>query len=428
MLISNTILNNRLRLLIVGSGSYSDVTDKNYTSIANELVGRGHKVLYLNWASPNSLKYGKVVPKFDFAQIKYNFRKLSSRTVGLIRDFHPNIVEIITPRYRNIVVGSDIHEITEAPLVLHQADDYSYELERFLASASLKQKIKFIIGNTIIKRLWPAKWFLYDEAAYLKNVGKISAMDCMPPEKLIERIKETACKYKEDIIVEMVHHIVVDYSVLQEYVDPGKYTKDRPVTKFVFAGYITAYNISEIEILLRAIGLCIEADHNNVELILVGKIHKNAIKKLQKVIDGLSINAHVTHKGYIAKDSEFYKLISSCDIAVIPGHNSSANSCRFPSKVVPFICLGIPVILSCAYDFSQQLSDSEVIKTKTDDPAELANKMIMLIDNRTMCHTISEKIREKARKLFRPAAEVADDFERFYMNVLSKKSKQNTLL
>jgi|GEM_PF-6086074 glycosyltransferase involved in cell wall biosynthesis len=394
------------------------MTDRNYFYIANALVRRGHKVLYLNWDDGSSIKDMDKV-EFDFAQIKYRLNRLSPQTVDLIKKFKPDIVHLLTPRYRNIITGSIIQEMTGAPLVLHQGDEYSFELKRFLDSASIEQKIKYFIGDKIIKRLLPGKWFLYDNDAYLNNMHRISAMDCMP-QKLTERIAQST---NGRILVKTLYHTVIEPSVFEKCAARRKHAGETSHVKFTSAGYVTSYNIAETETLLKAFRLCIDNGYDNIKLILTGKIQKNITPELHNMIKSLRLDNHVVHKGFIENELDFFELVSSCDIAVIPGNKNSANEYRFPSKIVPYMCMGMPIIISSAYGFCRDLSDDEVVKTEPDNPRELMGKMAMLINNKEMRRTLSRKAREKAKRYFRPADKVAEEFEKFYAGILTDEYK-----
>jgi glycosyltransferase involved in cell wall biosynthesis len=98
------------------------------------------------------------------------------------------------------------------------------------------------------------------------------------------------------------------------------------------------------------------------------------------------------------------ELLRRADVLLQPGPPSEFNRLRLPSKLQAYLESGTPTI-TFGVGFGELLEDRvEVLKTRTDDPCELAERIAELLDDAELRAMLAEGGPRAARRLFDPEA------------------------
>lgn len=117
------------------------------------------------------------------------------------------------------------------------------------------------------------------------------------------------------------------------------------------------------------------------------------LANLQKLISDLQLERRVLLKGSLPID-EMARVIEDADIGIVPKRNSGFGDEAFSTKILEFMALGVPVIVSATtidrYYFNEQI----VRFFCADDDHSLADAMMQLVKDHKECQALVHRADE----------------------------------
>lgn len=162
---------------------------------------------------------------------------------------------------------------------------------------------------------------------------------------------------------------------------------DSTVNEYITIGYCGAAPIlNGVDVLINSFKL-IHNEYPNTKLVIIGDTvgRDSELYKLKGIANKLNIQEQVEFTGRIPT-LEVPKMLSKCDILVLPRKRSTFADHGFPTKLGEYFALKKLVILTKVGDFESYFKDGEeVIFCEPDDPISLSialKKAICDKDNR----------------------------------------------
>ena len=108
-------------------------------------------------------------------------------------------------------------------------------------------------------------------------------------------------------------------------------------------------------------------------------------------------------------NTEYMDLLSQCHVGVVTSNKGVTRKLGFVAKVYDYFSAGIPVVGNDIGGFTSIISEENVGALSSDDPRDLADKIIHFIDNPNLGYESGEKginllkgklsVNESAKKL-----------------------------
>ncbi len=119
-----------------------------------------------------------------------------------------------------------------------------------------------------------------------------------------------------------------------------------------------------------------------------------ALKKDMRIDseDRVVFREHVPH-------TEVYSYLKAADVLVLPNSKASEESVAFtsPIKMFEYMASGTPIIASSLPSIREVLDEGSALLFTPDDPSDLLNKVKMLLEDETLCATLSLSAQNKSR-------------------------------
>jgi glycosyltransferase involved in cell wall biosynthesis len=180
-----------------------------------------------------------------------------------------------------------------------------------------------------------------------------------------------------------------------------------------YAGAIAPMHIEDFGILLSALATLRDGGRKIV-LSHAGRVLVDRDALLASA--GLTADAVVFH-GHVPQGA-LDALLKEADVLVQPGAPSEFNRLRLPSKLQAYLPSGTPTVTFAA-GFGELLEDgSEVLKTHTADPQELADAVSRVLDDRSLAAVLAAGGPRAAQRLFDPVRNT-DALEAHYRDHLA---------
>jgi len=159
---------------------------------------------------------------------------------------------------------------------------------------------------------------------------------------------------------------------------------------FVIGSVATIRRIKGYETLVRTARQVVDK-HQNVRFLCIGNHEdKEYLRELCSLTAELGLERHIVWYGDMDNP---YRILSICDLAV---HSSYSES--FSNSVLEYTAIGLPVVASNVGGMNEIIVDGEngfLVPPK--QPDRLAEKIIMLIENPALRHTIAQRAAEITR-------------------------------
>ena len=143
--------------------------------------------------------------------------------------------------------------------------------------------------------------------------------------------------------------------------------------KIINAGMVV--HRSNIKLFLNSIPFILK-EYPNSQIYITRKGEElNDIMKLNKKMN-LKIN-------FYWKDShkEFLHFLSECNVGVVTSSNSISRKIGFPSKILDYLSVGVPVVGNDIGGWTSIIEENKVGLLSSNNPKDLAKKIIELIKN-----------------------------------------------
>jgi glycosyltransferase involved in cell wall biosynthesis len=162
---------------------------------------------------------------------------------------------------------------------------------------------------------------------------------------------------------------------------------------FVIGSVATFRRIKGYETLVRAARLVVDR-HPNVRFLCFGAVDDpEYLAELQALTAELGLERHITWHGVIDNP---YRVLPIFDLAVLTSYSES-----FSNSVLEYSATGLPVVASNVGGMSEIITDGEngfLVPPK--EPEPLAEKIVTLIENPELRHTLAERAAETALRNF----------------------------
>jgi len=107
------------------------------------------------------------------------------------------------------------------------------------------------------------------------------------------------------------------------------------------------------------------------------------LKEIKKLAKNMNLNINFywkeTHK-------EFLELLSECHLGVVTSTHDWPRRLGFVTKVCDYFSVGLPVVANYIGGWTKIISEERVGLLSTDDPKDLAEKIIKFIENPEMSY------------------------------------------
>lgn len=158
-------------------------------------------------------------------------------------------------------------------------------------------------------------------------------------------------------------------------------------------GYVgTLYRLQGVDLLAEAISLVIEK-FPHIELVIIGDgpLKQDLLKFCRKK----GIKCEVT--GFIPHTRTLAKMLS-LDVLVAPRRRTAITETVIPMKVIEAWALGIPVVVTRHKVFEIRYRDLEDVVYCEPEPEDIADKIILLLQNKALRDKLQRRGPELARE------------------------------
>lgn len=112
--------------------------------------------------------------------------------------------------------------------------------------------------------------------------------------------------------------------------------------------------------------------------------------------------------------------LAACDVCWLPLVDSNANRGRYPLKINDYMAVGRPVVATAVGDVANLISQGEFGLLAADNPSDLAQQVLKLLQNPTLGEKMGQRARYIAEAKF-TWDRIAGQLEQFYQTVMEKK-------
>lgn len=176
-------------------------------------------------------------------------------------------------------------------------------------------------------------------------------------------------------------------------------------------GYIGAIFQRDARLMARALDL-VRQTHPGAMLALIGYCN----------VDVAALVAEpqaVMRTGFISYE-EMNRYLAACDLCWLPLRDTGANRGRWPLKLNEYMAAGRPVVATTVGDVARVLQEHEIGLLVRDEPEELAQATIRLLEDPASRDRLGRNARRVAEEVFDWAL-LTERLESFYDHVLSRE-------
>lgn len=353
-----------------------------FTYLANLFSEDGHEVELLTT---------------DYAHTRKAYRKYEGKSnykVTLLHESNYKKNVCLKRFYSHKVFSKNVKkylETIEKPDVIYcsvPSIDVGYEAAKYAE----KNRIKFVID---VQDLWPEAFKLVFNVPVLSDIlfvnmtRKINYVYRMADKVIAvsDTYRDRALKVNHKDKKGLSVYLGTDLTDLYAKLEQQTCTYVKPENEF-WIGYLGTLGSSyDIETCLYAMKT-VQKEYPNAKLILLGDGPLE--EKFKELAKNLQVDARfLGRKPYI----EAMKILQQCNIALNPLHKNAAQS--IINKVGDYAALGLPVINSLENQEYRNLLDQYQagININCEDATQMAEIIEKIIDNRSMCLSMSKNSR-----------------------------------
>ncbi len=172
-------------------------------------------------------------------------------------------------------------------------------------------------------------------------------------------------------------------------------------------GYVGAIFHRDADLMARAFDLVCAA--RRARLLLIGYCNL-PVERLVKSPESVIRTGHLCY-------NELGLYLAACDVCWLPLRDSGANRGRWPLKLNDYMAVGRPVVTTAVGDMITFFQKYPIGLLARDDPQDLADKVLALLDDPQQRETMGRQARHLAETVF-SWDRLAEPLESFYHNVL----------
>jgi glycosyltransferase involved in cell wall biosynthesis len=118
-----------MRITYVGYGDFHYFAGmKQLYHFAQEVCRQGHQAQILIAGSAETARVMHEPPSADIVEMRFSGPLLSKAVRGRVKAFQPDIIHVWTPRFLPALAGWQLHQLTNALVILDHEDDEDYHL------------------------------------------------------------------------------------------------------------------------------------------------------------------------------------------------------------------------------------------------------------------------------------------------------------
>lgn len=393
-----------MRITYIGFGDFHRYAGmKQLYHFAQEVCRQGHQAQILIAGSAETVHSMEEPPLAGIIEMRFAGPLLAKAVRRRVKDFHPDIIHVWTPRHVPALAGYQLHLLTGARVLVDHEDDEEYHLD-------------------YMHRSWIANWRkgirrLAIPIIYARNV-MVSWISPLDKDSNARRGAKEAITYQVLMGAALAHTTIspnLTASIKREaptkpvyLLYPGanlEMFRPRPRDTDIEARLGLSHNAVLVysgtmdldifgwfmEVLRQII-----SQRNDIRLVLIGE-------------DGFR-----TEGERIAQrlgTQSFYQLIGQVPYAQVPRYLGladilvqhpidQANHLRLPAKLPEYLAMGKPVI-TFASGIGESLKDGmHVRKLYTDNASEAAKVVCELLDAPSICESLGRSARSLAEDRF----------------------------
>jgi len=377
---------------------------------ACEMVERGHQVLFLIPGKMESIGLMGRSPPFRIEKLFFDGPFLEPRLAGEITAFHPDIVHAWTARNIPARTALEIKARTGARIIVHHEDDEDVLYRHEFPSRRLL-RLRYFFKTLFLSKVgepFPNLWN-WKQPLISWCAGRAARCFTALSPALCRRL---ASKWRKKIFL---IYPGVDLERFRPGVPPAPLRERFGLAGrriIMYPGVVKPYH--DFDILLKAMRRLVETDRE-VCLLQVGRLI-DTDEMIASLIRDLDLGGRVILGGRVGH-GEIPGCLAVADILVHPSRDNDFNRYRLPSKIPEYLAMGKPAVISHVGIGAEFRDRIEVLKTYTDDPGELADRLRELLRDGALRSALGLNARACAERMF-DLKRNADELERVYRAAL----------
>ncbi len=203
-----------------------------------------------------------------------------------------------------------------------------------------------------------------------------------------------------------------NYSIKKPSVIKNNIGKDEPVDCLFFARICKDKGIED---LLKAIAI-VKINQPNISLSIIGAANNNYLSQLKALCVELTIEQNVLFLGFLPTQEDIYKYALNAKMTVLPTYHDI-----IPGTIIESMFMKLPVISYSVGGIPELNSKEETIfLVEKNNINQLAEKILMLLNNVDLRITLAEKAFGNAGERFNDDSVVKDVLEAYKL-ILEEK-------
>lgn len=383
-----------LRVLFVCGGDFSGASEKQAVWFAEELLRHGHAAMIsvVGDAATASVEGVDRIAGLELHGHRFRGRRLRASDLAAARRFRPTLVHSFSPRMSMVTASAAYADATGAPVFVHWEDD-----EWSIRDDPMRRSIYRRLGRSarrVVAKLRPAQGSFATPASLRWSASHAAGFDALTPQ-LAERVRQRLGRDCA-VVLPITPRSPKDVAVPEPTALPTSLDGKQVL---LYTGSVHPASEIDLEIALRATA---EVQRRGWPVTFV---HAGSILRRYRperfVADAGVRTGTAVFLGYLPY-ARIPPLLRSATILLQPGRPTEFNRLRLPSKLQAYLASGTPTI-TFATGFGELLADRrEVLKTRTGDPSELADRIVELLVDRELRATLGREGPRAAERLFNP--------------------------
>ena len=384
-----------LRILFVCQNDFGAPSEKQVLGLAQELCRRGHPVMVSLAGELESAEREGATAVAGLTIHRHQFvrGRLRSTDLEAARAFEPSLVHAWNSRVPTIAAARSIGRAAGAPLFVHFEDD-EWELPAHAPGEPLKRRIGHL-GRRALSNVDPSVWWHSTWRSRRAVARHAVGLDALTP----ALAAEVTSRMGRDCTV--VLPVTPRPTGPPQSAEPPDLGDGPPVV--LITGTIWPVYLPDFMVGFRAIAE-LQRRRLPIRLVHAGKILPRWTGEELAVSAGMEPGS-ARFLGYLPYGA-IPPLLRRADILLQPGPPSEFNRLRLPSKLQAYLESGTPTV-SFGVGFGEMLEDrTEILKTHTGDPGELADRLAELLGDADLRAQLARGGPAAAARLFDPVANV----------------------
>jgi glycosyltransferase involved in cell wall biosynthesis len=380
-----------LRIAYVCGGDFQAPSQKHLVGFAHRLTARGAHVLIAMSGDPSTAISEGVTRLPSTTIVPYAFvgPRLRRRAMRAVVSFKPTLIHAFNSRLPVIRAASALAQAAGAPMFVHFEDD---EWSLYQSGRTSAPRRVLHAGARVASLVYPPVW-PYATAGSLRATARDAiAIDALTP-ALAAHVEERLGRSCAVVLPAMAAPQEANPPVAPHGPPPQFAGRDI----ILYTGNVYSQHIADMEIALHAVAI-VCARHRSATFVHLG--HVSSRYDLPATAARMGVpEGRAFFLGYVPYP-ELHPFVTSAAVAVQPGRPTEFNRLRLPSKVHSYLKLGAPTV-TFATGFGELLEDRrEVLKTYTDRPEELAERILEILEDEHLAQTLRQGAARAAKRLF----------------------------